>query len=45
MDNLFREKGIDVWVDYWGYDVSHDWPWWYKQAAYFIPKLIGGEDR
>ena len=40
LDNLFREKGIDVWVDYWGYDVSHDWPWWYKQAAYFLPKLL-----
>ena len=40
LDNLFREKGIDVWVDYWGYDVNHDWPWWYKQAAYFLPKLL-----
>ena len=40
LDSLFREKGIDVWVDYWGYDVNHDWPWWYKQAAYFIPKLL-----
>ena len=40
LDTLFREKGIDVWVDYWGYDVNHDWPWWYKQAAYFIPKLL-----
>ena len=42
LDELFREKGIDVWVDYWGYDVNHDWPWWYKQAAYFIPKLLEG---
>ena len=42
LDSLFREKGIDVWVDYWGYDVNHDWPWWYKQAAYFIPKLLEG---
>lgn len=40
LDNLFREKGIDVWVDYWGYDVNHDWPWWYKQAAYFIPRFL-----
>ena len=45
VDGLCKEKGINVWVDYWGYDVNHDWPWWYKQAAYFIPKLIGGEDR
>lgn len=34
------EKGIPAWVDYWGYDVNHDWPWWYKQAAYFVPQLL-----
>ena len=42
LDELFREKGIRVWVDYWGHDVNHDWPWWYKQAAYFLPKLLEG---
>ena len=42
LDELFREKGIDVWVDFWGHDVDHDWPWWYKQAAYFMPKLLEG---
>ena len=43
VDQLCREKGIDLWVDYWGYDVNHDWPWWYKQAAYFLPWVLGGE--
>jgi len=43
VDELCREKGIDLWVDYWGYDVNHDWPWWYKQAAYFLPWVLGGE--
>ena len=42
LDELFREKGIDVWVDFWGHDVDHDWPWWYKQAAYFMPELLEG---
>ena len=42
LDELFREKGINVWVDYWGHDVSHDWPWWYRQVAYFMPKLLEG---
>lgn len=36
-----REKGIDIWVDFWGYDVNHDWPWWHKQVAYFVPYLLG----
>ena len=40
MDRLFREKGIRVWVDYWGWDVNHDWPWWHRQAAYFMPYLL-----
>ena len=40
LDTVFRSKGIDVWVDYWGYDVAHDWPWWYKQVEYFVPKLL-----
>ncbi len=38
--DICREKGIGVWVDVWGYDVCHDWEWWYKQAAYHIPHLL-----
>ncbi len=26
---------IPAWVDYWGSDVGHDWPWWHKQLKYF----------
>ena len=40
LDQRFRELGIQIWVDYWGYDVNHDWPWWYKQANYFLPYLL-----
>ena len=38
--DIFAEKGIDVWVDVWGYDVCHDWDWWYKQVAYHAPHLL-----
>ena len=41
--DIFRRKGIHTWVDFWGYDCAHDWPWWYKQAVYFFPWLLGGE--
>lgn len=41
MADICREKGIQVWVDFWGYDCAHDWDWWYKQVAYFVPKLLG----
>lgn len=38
--DICAEKGIGVWVDVWGWDVAHDWDWWYKQAAYHIPHLL-----
>ena len=40
LERVFREKGIHAWCDFWGYDVNHDWPWWYKQMQYFLPKLL-----
>ena len=40
LHRVLVEKGIPAWVDYWGYDVSHDWPWWFKQVAYFVPDLL-----
>lgn len=40
MNRIFHEKGIEAWCDFWGYDVSHDWPWWFKQMRYFLPFMI-----
>ena len=39
--DVFQKKGIHAWVDFWGYDVNHDWPWWRKQIRYFLPWLLG----
>ncbi len=41
--DIFREKGIRGWVDFWGYDVDHDWPWWRKEIRYFLPWLLEGD--
>ena len=38
--DIFAEKGIQIWVDLWGYDCAHDWDWWYKQVVYFLPYLL-----
>ena len=38
--DICAQKGIEVWVDVWGYDCAHDWDWWYKQVAYFVPFLL-----
>ncbi len=43
LEEVFREKGIHAWCDYWGYDVNHDWPWWYKQIRYFLPFMLGDQ--
>lgn len=39
LNKIFTEKGIPGWFDYWGHDVNHDWPWWYKQMNYFLDHL------
>ncbi len=40
MAQIIRDKGINTWVDFWGNDVNHDWPWWYKMVEYFMPYLL-----
>ncbi|MDD3948319.1 MAG: hypothetical protein PHT43_02510, partial [Anaerolineaceae bacterium] len=40
MEAFLAEKQIPAWVDYWGYDVNHDWPWWRRQLPYFLGKLL-----
>jgi len=39
LEAICREKGIPAWIDIWGQDVNHDWPWWYKQMNYFLGHL------
>ena len=41
LKKIFEQKGIPIWVDFWGSDVFHDWDWWYKQTAYFMPYILG----
>lgn len=40
LDELFGAKGISAWVDFWGYDVNHDWDWWQKEIRYFLPYVL-----
>jgi esterase/lipase superfamily enzyme len=40
LEQRLRALDIPAWVDYWGWDVSHDWPWWRRQLAYFLPYLL-----
>jgi len=38
--DVLQEKGISCWRDIWGHDVSHEWPWWRRQARYHFGRLL-----
>lgn len=39
LKQILDEKGVPCWIDLWGQDVNHDWPWWRKQMPYFLGHL------
>lgn len=40
LKRVLESKGIQAQVDFWGYDVNHDWDWWYKQVEYYVPQFL-----
>ena len=38
---ILEKKGIPHWLDVWGNDVNHDWPWWRKAMPYYFENLFG----
>ena len=40
LEDVMRRKGIRAQVEYWGYDVDHDWPWWYKMVEHYVPQFM-----
>ena len=39
LKDILDSKGVPSWIDFWGYDVDHDWPWWRVQMPYFLKSL------
>lgn len=39
LKRVLDNKGIPHWIDVWGYDVNHDWPWWRQMMPYFLANL------
>lgn len=37
---LLEQKGISHQLDLWGHDVSHQWPWWQKQARHHLAGYV-----
>jgi esterase/lipase superfamily enzyme len=40
MERILNEKQVPAWVDFWGFDVDHDWPWWRVQMPHFLANLV-----
>lgn len=36
---ILESKEIPHWLDVWGHDVDHDWPWWRKMLPYYVEKI------
>jgi esterase/lipase superfamily enzyme len=39
ISGILHSKGIEHWLDLWGYDMKHDWPTWRQMLPYFIDKI------
>ena len=39
LKGILEARGVPCWIDIWGPDVSHDWPWWRRQMPYFLQHL------
>ncbi|KAF0130136.1 MAG: esterase [Bacteroidetes bacterium] len=37
---VLESKSIPAWIDVWGNNVDHDWPWWRVMLPYFVEKLF-----
>lgn len=40
LDDVLEEQGIHAWVDIWGEESTHDWPWWRQQITYFMDHIL-----
>lgn len=39
LQRILSDKNIPAWIDIWGGDVNHDWPWWRKMMPHFLNHL------
>lgn len=45
LQQILKSKGIHAWIDFWGYDVDHDWPWWRVQLPYFLKSILKDDSK
>ena len=40
---VLSAKQLPNYMDLWGHDVAHDWPWWRKQIVYYLSHFVEGK--
>lgn len=40
LKTILEQKNVPAWIDFWGHDVNHDWPWWQKQLPYYLGHVL-----
>ncbi len=40
LNAVMSRKGIHAHFEYWGHDVNHDWPWWFKMVELYLPWFL-----
>jgi esterase/lipase superfamily enzyme len=40
LGEILAAKQVPAWIDFWGQDVNHDWPWWFKQINYYLDQIF-----
>ncbi len=40
LNAVMSRKGIHGHFEYWGHDVNHDWPWWFKMVEVYLPWFL-----
>ncbi len=39
LSHLLNSKGVPHYLELWGHDVNHDWPWWRRMLPYYLGRI------
>lgn len=39
LSNILNSKGVPHYLELWGHDVNHDWPWWRRMLPYYLSRI------
>ena len=39
LSHLLNSKGVPHYLELWGHDVNHDWPWWRRMLPFYLGRI------